>query len=423
MKTTLKTLTALTLSTMASAPVLATNGDNLIGIGPTSRSMGGVGVAAPQDAIGAVFQNPAAMCFGPYCPAAEFDFAGTLFMPHISAQVDGVSVDSHATTYAIPAIGLSIPVQDSQQWRFGLAAYGVSGLGVDYRGTALDNPRGFDFGGGTFAPLVAGEFTSLQIMKFAPSIAYQPLPNLSFGLALHIDYATLDLGRGTSTGYGIGIQPGIVYQPAKNISIGLAYVSSQPVDHRRVTDFEGDGTLDTLTLESPQQVDVGVAYEIVEDRLLIEADGRWINWAGADGYKDFGWKDQWVAGFGAQYAAIQKKLFLRAGYNFGENPVKSHSGWNGAFGPGMTFGSVQGHNIPTYYFETFRIVGFPAVVEHHATVGVGYEFSKAFAVNAGYMHAFEAAITEQGTDPFGRPTTLKSTLSEDSVEVGLTWRF
>jgi hypothetical protein len=44
MKTTLKTLTALTLSTMASAPVLATNGDNLIGIDPTSRSMGGVGV-------------------------------------------------------------------------------------------------------------------------------------------------------------------------------------------------------------------------------------------------------------------------------------------------------------------------------------------------------------------------------------------
>ena len=86
--------------TVASS-VQATNGDNLIGIGPTSRSMGGVGVAAPQDAIGAVFENPAAMCFGPYCPSGEFDFAGTLFMPHISAQVGGVSVDSHQSIYAM----------------------------------------------------------------------------------------------------------------------------------------------------------------------------------------------------------------------------------------------------------------------------------------------------------------------------------
>ena len=47
--------------------VFATNGDNLIGIGPISRAMGGVGVAAPQDAISAIFANPAATCFGNYC--------------------------------------------------------------------------------------------------------------------------------------------------------------------------------------------------------------------------------------------------------------------------------------------------------------------------------------------------------------------
>ena len=63
------------------------------------------------------------------------------------------------------------------------------------------------------------------------------------------------------------------------------------------------------------------------------------------------------------------------------------------------------------------------MVEHHATAGIGYEFSKAFAVNAGYMHAFEATIAECGADPFGQPTTIKSKLSEDSIEFGLTWRF
>jgi hypothetical protein len=59
----------------------ATNGDNLIGIGPIARAMGGVGVAAPQDSISAVFANPAAMCFGPYCPGSQVDFGGTVFLP------------------------------------------------------------------------------------------------------------------------------------------------------------------------------------------------------------------------------------------------------------------------------------------------------------------------------------------------------
>ena len=66
---------------------LATNGTNLIGIGPTSRSMGGVGIAHPQDAIQAVFSNPAAMCFGAFCPSNEVEIAGTVFMPTVKAQI------------------------------------------------------------------------------------------------------------------------------------------------------------------------------------------------------------------------------------------------------------------------------------------------------------------------------------------------
>ena len=78
----------LSLSTL----VLATNGDNLIGVGPISRAMGGVGIAAPQDAISAVFANPAAMCFGPFCPTGEVDFAGTMFIPDVKAKVSGPGV-------------------------------------------------------------------------------------------------------------------------------------------------------------------------------------------------------------------------------------------------------------------------------------------------------------------------------------------
>ena len=88
---------------------LATNGDNLIGIGPISRAMGGVGIAAPQDAISAVFSNPAAMCVGPYCPSSEFNFAGTLFMPKVDAKItlarNPISAESDDKVYMIPALG------------------------------------------------------------------------------------------------------------------------------------------------------------------------------------------------------------------------------------------------------------------------------------------------------------------------------
>ena len=88
-------------------------------------------------------------------------------------------------------------------------------------------------------------------------------------------------------------------------------------------------------------------------KLLLEADVKWINWNGANGYDDFGWGDQWVFAVGAQYQPIQK-LFLRMGYNYGENPVNEHNGWNG-----HSLTTVQGNTMPRYYYETFRMIGFP----------------------------------------------------------------
>ena len=127
------TMIVVGLTLLLAATASATNGDNLIGVGPISRAMGGVGIASPQDAISAVFSNPAAMCFGPYCPASQFDFAGTLFMPHVEARISRangeVTAESDEKVYAIPAIGFSMPMGDGSDWRFGLSAYGVTGLG------------------------------------------------------------------------------------------------------------------------------------------------------------------------------------------------------------------------------------------------------------------------------------------------------
>jgi long-chain fatty acid transport protein len=396
----------------------ATNGDNLISIGPISRAMGGVGIAAPQDAISAVFANPAAMCFGPYCPGSEVNFAGSIFMPNAHAQItipafgpagDTGKQRSDSDLFLIPAIGISSPI--TPNLRFGIAAYGVSGLGVDYRDS-------IDLGGGNSV------YTNFQAMKFAPNLAYMVSPNFSIGMSVHIDYGALDLRQGTSTGYTAGVQLGAIYKTGP-LSLGVVYVSPQEIKYKNVSTF-GGATLHDLKLESPQSAGVGIGYEPIQGVLLVELDGKWINWGDATGYgsKDFNWKDQWVAALGVQYKPTPK-LALRAGVNYGNNPVKKDSLSVG------TFKEVQGVTLPQFNYEVLRVTGFPAIVETHATVGLGYQIAKKVSIDIGYVHAFKKTLSETGSATIfttGGPVdvplaTISADLAEDSIDFGITWQF
>ena len=408
------------IATLAPA-VFATNGTELIGIGPTSRSMGGVGIASPQDAISAVFSNPSAMCFGPYCPTSQFDFAGTIFMPEPKAEITASGQTTKANArdqnYAIPAIGFSVPIGGPDtRWRFGLSAYGISGLGVDYRDTKLDQPNYF----GPGAPLAAGTYTNYQLMKFAPTIAYQVLPNLSVGTSMQVNYSTLDLGDGGVAAYSYGVKLGATYKPLDQLSLGLVYTSPQNATYNHVYDFSGNGRRQNLSLEQPQEVGFGVAYEFLKPRVLLETNVKWINWSDAKGYDDFDWNDQWVFAVGGQWEAIDH-LFFRAGYSYAENPVDDHDGWNGTFG--ADFVGVQGKSLPRYYYETFRVIGLPAIVEHHIAAGVGYELGENLVLNLSYMHAFENKLSENGSALDGSNANVQSKLSEDSLSFAFTWRF
>ena len=400
----------------------ATNGDDFMAIGPIGRAMGGVGIAAPQDSISAVFANPAGMCFGPYCPGSQLDFGGTVFLPtaHGSVQTPGPSgaERSQSNIFLVPAIGVSTPITSDStsffsKFRFGLAAYGSSGLGVDYRNRLLGPGTGAD------------TFTQYSVFKFAPNVAYRITDNLSVGVNFQLDYTALDLGQGTSSGFGFGAQVGAIYKLGP-VSFGLSYVTPQSVEHKRVSNFGNTtGPKQDLTLEMPQTVGFGIAFQprgnllLKDDSLLIEGDFKWINWSGARGYKDFDWRDQYVFGLGVQYKPIPK-LALRVGVNYGQNPVKTHNGFNGA-----TTTYVQGIPVNTGQYEYLRIIGFPALVETHLTCGIGYDFSERFGVNIGYTHGFAKSISETGVN-FGTipgSITLGSKLAEDSIDVGLTWRF
>ncbi|MDH4129736.1 MAG: outer membrane protein transport protein, partial [Spirochaetota bacterium] len=70
--------------TLADSNIWATNGAQMIGVGPVSRAMGGTGIANPQDGVSAIYLNPAGMI---YYNKLKVDFGATLFKPSIDSAM------------------------------------------------------------------------------------------------------------------------------------------------------------------------------------------------------------------------------------------------------------------------------------------------------------------------------------------------
>ena len=262
-------ITLLSISLMLVPAAMATNGTNLIGIGPVSRAMGGAGVAAPQDAISAIFSNPAAACFGPYCPGSSADFAGTYFDPTVSATIPTaggpVTATSQTQPFTVPAIGISNPINETL--RFGIGMYGQSGMGTDYKGTPI-GPDATNY-----------LYTQLQTMKFAPNLAWLITPNFSVGASLEVVWQSLDLGQGAAAGYGLGLQVGALYHLDK-FSFGISYTTPESITHENVSSF-GGATWYDLKLENPQTVKAGVAFE-PNSEWVFEGYTRWYGHSPGD---------------------------------------------------------------------------------------------------------------------------------------------
>lgn len=252
-------------------------------------------------------------------------------------------------------------------------------------------------------------------------MAYRINGEWSLGLALHADYGRLDLGSGAKGAFGYGVQPGVTFRASEHVTLSFSYISTLGINYAGVTDFDGNGTADSLKLAAPETYRFGVAYNPVPE-LLFVTDVQRVNWGSATGYKDFGWVNQTVWGAGFQYQVIPGRLTLRAGYSYGANPVKEHNGFDGTGSPANVT-NVQGKWINNYYYETFRLIGFPAIVEQHLGLGLSYRLSPATTLDFGYTRAFRKTVTENGLNLLGAPVTLASDLSEDSFELGLAHRF
>lgn len=407
-----KIITFSLLSIMATVlmtgSAFATNGMRMIGFGPVQNSMGGVSVGLPLDAA-AVLTNPAGMSilsgridFGAsyFVPSVEYKATESAGMGGAAINYDGLTIESDRGGSPVPAFGLIVPLTD--KIKFGIGAYGVAGMGVDYKRNLYSGVT----------------YTSYSQMRFAPGLSYKINDIISVGAVLNVMYATMEFDAASGFGqsphmgassFGYGATLGLLIRPVDMLQIGLAYETKSAFQ-----DFEfntGYGA-DKIEFNQPQSATLGIGFKPVKD-LLIGFDVQWIRWSETNGKYlpkytanassamawNLDWSDQVVYKVGVQYA-VHPMLTLRAGYNYGKMPLNSE--------------------------RAFENIAFPAISEHHFTGGVGINFTPKLTLNIGGTYSPEAKLSGSNAayPPSGQAiSSYETKMSQYSLDMGIAYTF
>lgn len=386
----------------------ATNGMRMIGFGPVQNAMGGVSVGLPLDAA-STLTNPAGMSVLP----GRIDFGASYFVPSVEYKAtesagmggmvinhDGATIESDRGGSPVPAFGLIVPLTD--KIKFGIGAYGVAGMGVDYAQNLYSGVT----------------YTSYSQMRFAPGLSYKINDRVSIGAVLNVMYATMEFNAASGFGqsphmgassFGYGATFGILVKPIDMLQIGLAYETKSIFQD---FEFNTSSGVDKIEFNQPQSATLGIGIQPVKD-LLIGFDVQWIRWSETNGenlpeYKqnssgampwNLDWSDQFVYKVGVQYT-VHPMVTLRAGYNYGKMPLNSD--------------------------RAFENLAFPAVAEHHFTAGIGLNFTKNLTLNIGGTYSPEAKLTGSNSayPPSGQAiSSYETKMSQYSLEMGLAYTF
>jgi long-chain fatty acid transport protein len=418
MRTTTRVLFAIAIAA-AAGDASATNGMRMIGFGPVQDAMGGANAAAGLDAA-SVLTNPATMSrmggridFGAsyFQPTVEYRAAQTAGLP-AGAVVGSTSVvHSDRGASPIPAFGLVIPMSD--RLRFGLGAYGVGGMGVDFQQNLYGGPT----------------YSSYSQMRFTPGVSYQVTPWLAAGATLNASYATMEFNAAGGFGqvahtaassFGGGATFGLLVNATETLRFGVAYETRSWFQ-----DFEFNipanpalgvaAGHDRISFDQPQSATVGLAYRPFSP-LLVAADVQWIRWSETNGANqpafttntfaipwNMNWDDQLVFKVGAEYT-LPRKVQLRAGYNYGKAPLDRS--------------------------RAFENIAFPAVAEHHLTAGIGHEITHKASINAAFgwspkttLRGSNAGLPPQMGGDGQAIQSYEASMSQLTFDMGFAYKF
>lgn len=411
---------ALLLALLLTAPAAyAGNGHNLHGVGAVNSSMGGAGVALPNDALGALLLNPALL--------TDLDGSRFQFSAEYNTQKNAVESSAgpfHGRTEddsdpaLIPAFGWTRH-KDGSRLAYGMGFLGLAGFGADYRQDST-NP--------ILAPQPVGfgrVFSNYQLMKVPVVVAWKVNDSLSLGVSLNTARSALTaepagfaspdcsgpfgpcffphVNSDSAWGYGLGV--GVYYKLNPAFALGLSYNTETDFSDFEWNSAVANPNLPTygthrkikFKLNAPPVLVGGLAFT-PNDRLAIAVDGKWINYENTDGFKDtLGFKDINVVDAGIQWRATNT-FTLRAGYNVGENPIPDE----------LTF-----VNVPV-----------PAIFEDRVTAGVGVRVNENLELDAAYYHVFENRITGPFLGPTGPVpgTSVTTEMTMDSLVVTFSFK-
>jgi len=420
-------------------PLLATNGDNLIALGVAQRAMGGTGIThftAGASATG----NPALIT---QSTGGEFTFGGTYLQPTVDVQtantggLNDLSETSSSKHNIIPYVALTHNLENG--FSVGGSIFGTAGMGTNW-----------SEGDGAIGDASIGDVglysmkTNLTMLRVSVPIAYRKdawsigvAPVLLFGtLSMSLNAPDRDvttfaplatnhpIDNGISQNVGYGYEVGATYQFVDSgITLGAVYHSAISMKYENQlsaisTEF-GYGSpgsnFDVFsdTLEQPAEIGFGIDWKY--NTISLTADYRHIQWADAQGYKDFNWQNQNVYAIGAEYRL--NDLSLRAGYNYAKNPIQvSHDDTPINSNLPLAYQSTNGDTL-----NAFNHVMFPAISDHHYSFGAGYQFNHSVSSDIAIVYATSPDVTASATTVgLGDVTTSNNQLT---FSVGLNIHF
>jgi long-chain fatty acid transport protein len=444
-KTCRSIVSTLTIVLLGAVPARAQIGDGLAGIGPINRSMGGAAVAAPIDAAGALFWNPASIAG---LTNSELESGLELLFPRtwISSRVaanalrPGLPPQSmYGNTGAnngvqpLPFLGLTYRSESNPFWTYGVGIFPLSGFSVNYpavRTNPILQPQA-PFGLG-FGPL----YSSYQLLQLAPTIACQITENLAIGAAANLDLGSLSANPGVfgaptlvSTPipnlpglnypsatdgrfrWGGGFSVGAYYDAGTNWKFGASVKSPQWFDTYTFNAVTANGHIvrPKVDVDFPMIASVGTAYTGIE-RLLFALDLRFADFRDTNGFRHsgfnpngsvagLGWQNLFALGTGVQYQ-FTDALSLRAGYTFSMNPA--------------------GNSV-----AVFSLLA-PTIVQHSVAAGLSYNLTKSCKLSLAYVHFFENSIQGPIITPLTGPirgSEVRTSATADAVLLGATVSF
>lgn len=266
-----------------------------------------------------LYQNPATLA-----GIDRFSVALVLspFFPSTTAPLSGNGSRERSAVGFAPLFLLGAAYRLSDRFVVSMAMYPATGFGMTFQGL------------GPTGELREQSVRTLNL-ELATGVSYSILDNLHVGIAYRITLAeqrlenyglvdSLEL-RGLNA---LGVHAGVVYQPTRGLSIGASFRSKVLTAVDGKLTMQGQAFDARSKLASPASLKLGVAYAILEDRLMFTAGMQYALYsrshkeqvvftqiAGTELAQTaaLGWRDTLATGIGAQYR-VTPELPLRLGF-------------------------------------------------------------------------------------------------------------